>query len=162
MLDLIVRNATLPDGRAGLDIAVLDGRIAEVATAIEAVAGEEIDAAGHLVTAPFVDSHFHMDATLSLGLPRFNETGTLLEGIALWGELAPTLTPEAVKRRAHGTLPLVDRPGNRRDPQPCGRYRSVPDGRRGAARGQARGCALDRVAARRLPPQRLLPHPPIC
>ena len=101
MLDLIVRNATLPDGRAGLDIAVLDGRIAEVATAIEAVAGEEIDAAGHLVTPPFVDSHFHMDAALSLGLPRFNETGTLLEGIALWGELAPTLTPEAVKSRAH-------------------------------------------------------------
>ena len=61
----------------------------------------EIDAAGHLVTPPFVDSHFHMDAALSLGLPRFNESGTLLEGIALWGELAPTLTPEAIKSRAH-------------------------------------------------------------
>ena len=101
MLDLIVRNATLPDGRTGMDIAVRDGRIVEVAPAIEGTAGEEIDAAGHLVTPPFVDSHFHMDATLSLGLPRFNETGTLLEGIALWGELQPDLTAEAVKRRAH-------------------------------------------------------------
>ena len=101
MLDLIVRNATLPDGRRGLDIAVKDGRIAEIAPAIEAAATGEIDAAGHLVTPPFVDSHFHMDAALSLGLPRFNESGTLLEGIALWGELAPTLTPEAVKSRAH-------------------------------------------------------------
>ena len=101
MLDLIVRNATLADGSIGLDIAVVDGRIAEVAPAIEATAGEEIDAAGHLVTAPFVDAHFHMDATLSLGEPAFNESGTLLEGIALWGELVPTLTPEAVKSRAH-------------------------------------------------------------
>ena len=101
MLDLMIRNATLPDGREGLDIAVKDGRIADVAPAIEAAAAEEIDAAGHLVTPPFVDSHFHMDATLSLGLPRFNETGTLLEGIALWGELQPDLTPEAIKSRAH-------------------------------------------------------------
>ena len=101
MLDLIVKNATLPDGRKGMDIAVQDGRIAEVAPAIEVEAGEAIDAAGHLVTPPFVDAHFHMDATLSLGLPRFNESGTLLEGIALWGELVPDLTPEAIKQRAH-------------------------------------------------------------
>ena len=33
-----------------------------------------------------------MDATLSLGLPRLNQSGTLLEGIALWGELKPLLT----------------------------------------------------------------------
>ena len=70
MLDLIIRNATLADGRSGVDIAVKDGRIAELAPAIEADAVETIDAAGHLVTPPFVDSHFHMDATLSLGLPR--------------------------------------------------------------------------------------------
>ena len=69
MLDLIIRNATLADGRRGVDIAVKDGRIAELAPAIEADAVEAIDAAGHLVTPPFVDSHFHMDATLSLGCP---------------------------------------------------------------------------------------------
>ncbi len=53
-----------------------------------------------LVNPPFVDSHFHMDATLSLGLPRMNESGTLLEGIALWGELKPLLTTDAVIERA--------------------------------------------------------------
>ncbi len=100
MLDLIVRNATLPSGETGQDIAVQDGRIAEVRPQIEAEAAETIDAAGHLVSPPFVDSHFHMDATLSLGLPRLNESGTLLEGIALWGELKPDLTVEAIKRRA--------------------------------------------------------------
>ena len=41
-----------------------------------------------------------MDATLSLGLPRLNVSGTLLEGIALWGELKPHLTQEAVVERA--------------------------------------------------------------
>jgi cytosine deaminase len=100
MLDLIVRNATLPSGETGQDIAVMDGRIAEVRPKIEAEAAQVIDAGGHLVTPPFVDSHFHMDATLSLGLPRLNESGTLLEGIALWGELKPDLTVEAIKQRA--------------------------------------------------------------
>lgn len=100
MLDLIVRNANLPDGSKGLDIAVKDARIAEVAPAIKGEAAREIDAAGRLVTPPFVDSHFHMDSTLSLGQPRLNESGTLLEGIALWGELKPHLTVEAIKARA--------------------------------------------------------------
>ena len=53
-----------------------------------------------LVTAPFIDAHFHMDATLSYGLPRVNASGTLLEGIALWGELKPELTQEALVDRA--------------------------------------------------------------
>ncbi len=100
MLNLIVKNATLPDGREGQDIAIENGKIAEVRPKIAAEAAREIDAAGHLVTPPFVDSHFHMDATLSLGLPRLNRSGTLLEGIELWGELKPDLTVEALKERA--------------------------------------------------------------
>jgi cytosine deaminase len=100
MFDLIVRNANLPDGRSGLDIAMQGGKVAEIAPNIAAAAGEEIDATGCLVTPPFVDPHFHMDATLSLGLPRMNQSGTLLEGIALWGELRPTLTHEALVERA--------------------------------------------------------------
>ncbi|UEM22905.1 amidohydrolase family protein [Skermanella mucosa] len=100
MFDLIVRNANLPDGRTGIDIGVAGGRIAAVQPALDAQAGEEIDATGRLVTPPFVDAHFHMDATLSYGLPRVNRSGTLLEGIALWGELKPLLTREALVERA--------------------------------------------------------------
>ena len=99
-IDLVVRNATLPDGRRGLDIAIADSRIAAVEPAFAGLGTREIDAAGHLVTPPFVDAHFHMDATLSLGLPRLNRSGTLLEGIALWGELKPHLTFEALVERA--------------------------------------------------------------
>jgi len=67
---------------------------------LTAKAQKEIDASGYLGSPPFVDAHFHMDATLSLGLPRLNRSGTLLEGIALWGELKPHLTVEAIKERA--------------------------------------------------------------
>ena len=69
-------------------------------SSLSAKAAEEIDAAGKLACPPFVDAHFHMDATLTLGLPRLNQSGTLLEGIALWGELKPDLTVEAIKERA--------------------------------------------------------------
>ena len=78
--DLIVRNAVLP-GKDGIwQLAIAGGRIAAVEREISAEAGRIIDAQGFVVTPPFVDSHFHMDATLSLGLPRLNQSGTLLEG----------------------------------------------------------------------------------
>ncbi len=99
-LELIVRNANLPDGRSGLDLAVAESKIVAVEPALDAVAAREIDATGCLVTPPFVESHFHLDSTLSLGQPRMNESGTLLEGIQLWSELKPSLTVESVKARA--------------------------------------------------------------
>ncbi|MBS7539774.1 amidohydrolase family protein [Ancylobacter lacus] len=97
--DLLLKNAVLPDGRPA-DIGCAGGRILAVEPRLEAEAGQVIDAGGRLVAPPFVDVHFHMDATLSLGLPRLNQSGTLLEGIALWGELKPILTQEAVIERA--------------------------------------------------------------
>jgi cytosine deaminase len=100
MFDLIVRNANLPDGRSGIDIAITRGKIAAIEKGIAASAGEEIDATDRLVSPPFIDPHFHMDATLSLGIPRMNVSGTLLEGIALWGELRPIVTKEELVERA--------------------------------------------------------------
>jgi cytosine deaminase len=100
LLDLLVRNATLPDGRTGMSIAVQDGRIVETSAGLDAPAAETLDAGGLLVAPHFVDPHFHMDATLSYGLPRVNQSGTLLEGIALWGELKPLLTADALVERA--------------------------------------------------------------
>jgi cytosine deaminase len=100
MSDLLVTNATLPDGRSGIDVLVSGGRIVNVSPRINAAASRTIDAQGYLLTPPFVDAHFHMDATLSYGLPRVNQSGTLLEGIALWGELKPHLTQEAIVERA--------------------------------------------------------------
>ncbi len=98
-LDIVVKNGILLDGRRA-DIGIAGDKIVAVDPVIEAAAGEIIDAADCLVSPPFVDAHFHMDATLSYGIPRINESGTLLEGIALWGELKPLLTHEAVIERA--------------------------------------------------------------
>ena len=100
MLDLLITNANLPDGRAGMSVAVQARRIVEVAPGLKAPAAETIDAGGNLLSPPFCDPHFHMDATLSYGLPRVNESGTLLEGITVWGELKPSLTADALIERA--------------------------------------------------------------
>ena len=98
---MLIRNATLPDGRSGIDVLVQDGRIEAIGHSLAAPEGTpEIDAGGQLLAPSFVDAHFHMDSTLSYGLPRVNASGTLLEGIALWGELKPHLTQDALVERA--------------------------------------------------------------
>jgi cytosine deaminase len=115
-----------------------------------------IDIRGDLVSPPFVDPHFHMDATLSYGQPRINASGTLLEGIALWGELKPLLTHEAVIERALAYCDWA---------VPWGCSRSVPMSmsattgcwRRGACSRCATGRGLHRPAARRLSAGRALP-----
>ena len=98
MFDLIVKGGTLPDGQVA-DIAITAGKIAAVGQ-IDAPAIRVIDATGDLVSPPFVDPHFHMDATLSYGTPRMNASGTLLEGITLWGELRELASVEAMVNRA--------------------------------------------------------------
>jgi cytosine deaminase len=98
---LLVCNATLPDGRSGIDLLAQDGRIQALAPGLPAPEGaERVEAAGALLCPPFIDAHFHLDAVLSHGLPRVNTSGTLLEGIGLWGELKPLLTLEALVERA--------------------------------------------------------------
>ncbi len=99
MFDLLIKGGTLPDGTVS-DIAVRGDRIAEIAPNITADAAETIDATGDLVSPPFVDPHFHMDATLSYGTPRVNASGTLLEGINLWGELREIATVDEMIARA--------------------------------------------------------------
>ncbi len=98
---LLLRNVNLPDGRCGLDLLVQQGKIAAIGPQLLAPAGAEcLDAQGQLLSPPFVDAHFHLDSALTHGQPRVNQSGTLLEGIALWGELKPSLTHEAVVERA--------------------------------------------------------------
>jgi len=104
MLDLIVINAKIHGKKELMQIACKEGKILEVAPKIVSSAQEIIDAAGYFVTPPFIDSHIHLDGTLTMGMPRLNKSGTLLEGIKIWGELKPSLTHEAVKARAKKLL----------------------------------------------------------
>ena len=99
MSDLLIKNCNLGD-RQNTDILIKNGVITEISDDLPQNGCPEINAKNYFVTSPFIDSHFHMDATLSYGLPRNNKSGTLLEGIQLWGELKPTLTKEGIKARA--------------------------------------------------------------
>ncbi len=99
MFDLIVKGGTLPDGRVA-DIGIQGTSIIAVEDLSGTDAAEVIDATGDLVSPPFVDPHFHLDATLSYGLPRINASGTLLEGIGLWGELKQVVTQDEMVERA--------------------------------------------------------------
>jgi cytosine deaminase len=101
MSALLFRDVCFTDGRCAQDVLAEDGRIRAIGAQLPAPDGAQIvDGHGFLLSPPFVDAHFHMDATLSYGLPRVNQSGTLLEGIALWGELKPQLTQQALVERA--------------------------------------------------------------
>ena len=69
MLDLLIHNATLPDGRRHMSVAVQDGRITEVTEGLRAPAHDSVDAGGLLLSPPFVDAHFHLDSALTYGQP---------------------------------------------------------------------------------------------
>lgn len=70
-------------------------------------AGNGLDAEGHLVIPPLVEPHIHLDAALTAGEPRWNQTGTLFEGIERWAERKATVTPEDTKDRAHRTIRML-------------------------------------------------------
>ena len=70
-------------------------------------------------------------------MPRLNQSGTLLEGIALWGELKPSAH---ARRRDRARAALLRPRGvarTSRHPQPCRHLRRPPARRRRAARGEA-------------------------
>jgi cytosine/creatinine deaminase len=105
---MLIRDTTLPDGRTGVDLLIVGDRIAAVGPHLPQPEGVPvIEAGGWLVTPPFVDAHFHLDSALTAGQPRDNESGTLLEGIALWGELKPTLTQDRIVERALAYIDLA-------------------------------------------------------
>jgi cytosine deaminase len=106
-LQLVIRNARLR-GRSGTyDIGVHDGKIGKLSRGISQKGEEEIDARGNLVIPPFIDMHFHLDSALAFGDPRFNKSGTLLEGIEIWGEKKKDVTVEEIRKRASKMLRLM-------------------------------------------------------
>jgi cytosine/creatinine deaminase len=115
VIDLLVRNARLagaldsevplPDN-APVDIQVDQGRFLAIAPTgtLDAEARTVVDAAGALVSPPYVEPHVHLDGALTAGEPRWNESGTLWEGIACWAERKPLLTREDVIGRVEEVL----------------------------------------------------------
>jgi cytosine/creatinine deaminase len=101
-MDLLVRNGRLPGRPDPVDIVITAGRITAIHTAGTAPAPEAarvLDAGGGLLTPPYVEPHVHLDTVLTAGEPRWNESGTLWEGIACWTERKPMLTRDDVVGR---------------------------------------------------------------
>src|SRR5260221_3227047 len=118
MLDLLLRGARLPGESTSREIGIRDGRIA----APEPEARRVIDLGGALVTPALVEPHIHLDAVLTVGEPRHNQTGSLFEGIAIWAERVKLLSIDDVKRRVRTVLrwQLASRVQFRRSPVDVG------------------------------------------
>jgi cytosine deaminase len=105
--DILLRQGTVlhpAESAANVDIAIADGKIAAIAPQIAQSAPLELDLQGQIVSPPFVESHIHLDSALTAGQPRWNQSGTLFEGIEIWRDRKQTLTLEDVKQRAITTL----------------------------------------------------------
>ncbi len=59
---------------------------------------------GAMLSPPYVEPHVHMDTCLTAGEPRWNESGTLWEGIACWSERKAMLTHDDVVARVNEVL----------------------------------------------------------
>ncbi|MEM9768741.1 MAG: cytosine deaminase [Cyanobacteria bacterium P01_D01_bin.71] len=105
MASLLLQNGRLVDDpQTTVDIAIEDGVIVAIASELPNDADQTLDLAGQLVSPPFVESHIHLDSALTAGQPRWNESGTLFEGIEIWRERKQTLTIEDVQQRAIAAL----------------------------------------------------------
>ncbi|TCN23976.1 cytosine deaminase [Mesobacillus foraminis] len=102
---MIIKNAKLRNKEGLWDILIEEGKIKQIGQQVEQNGYEEIlDVSGSLVLPPFIEPHIHLDTTLTAGEPKWNESGTLVEGIQTWAERKKTLTAEDVKTRAKKAL----------------------------------------------------------
>ncbi|MBE9158970.1 cytosine deaminase [Nodosilinea sp. LEGE 06152] len=109
-MDFMLRECRLPSGEA-VDIGLEHGLIKAIEPRLEAKADQVISIGGKLVSPPFVESHIHLDSALTAGQPRWNQSGTLFEGIEIWRDRKQSLTLKDVKERAIATLKLQAQQG---------------------------------------------------
>ena len=76
MLDILIKNGLVVDGTGKpaykADVAVKNGKIAKIASAIDTPATEVIDAKSLVVTPGFIDCHNHSDNDVFLGTDSYN------------------------------------------------------------------------------------------
>ncbi|KRN42296.1 dihydroorotase [Fructilactobacillus fructivorans] len=101
---MIIKQGYIENSKQKQDLLIKDGKIKRIANHIDDPEEKVIDANGKLIIPPFVDSHVHLDSTLTSGEPRFNESGTLFEGISIWADRKKSLSAQDVKSRAIQTL----------------------------------------------------------
>lgn len=102
---MLIRNVHIDNRQELQSVRIQKGKFVEIAASLVAQENEEvIEGQGKLLLPPFIDSHIHLDATLTAGQPEWNQTGTLFDGIRIWSERKKELTLQDVKQRAKKTI----------------------------------------------------------
>ena len=99
-MNLLVRNVRIENADTPTDLRIAEGRFAEIGPNLTPADEEQvIEGHGRLVLPPIIESHVHLDTALTAGEPRWNESGTLFEGIQVWSERKKSLSVDDVKDR---------------------------------------------------------------
>lgn len=100
---MIIKNIALRN-KAGLyTIHIAGQKITRIEPTNSNDAYEDVDVFdgdGCLALPPYIEPHIHYDTLLTAGEPRWNNSGTLFEGIGVWLDRKKSLTKEDVKERA--------------------------------------------------------------
>lgn len=102
---MLITNAYIENSTELTNIRIENGFFKEIAANLTPLAGEEvIDAGSKLVLPPFIEPHIHLDSCLTAGEPKWNESGTLFEGIETWALRKQSLTVEDIKERVNRVI----------------------------------------------------------
>src|SRR5690625_2319068 len=113
-MNLLVTNVRIENNPEPTDIRIRNGKFDEIGPALPATDDETaVDGGGRLCLPPIIESHVHLDSALTAGQPRWNESGTLFEGIEVWAERKADLTVEDVKDRVNRAVRQQARFGDR-------------------------------------------------
>jgi cytosine deaminase len=95
-------------GKEGLyDVVCENGIFHSIETHEEtSINPDAYQANGRMMMPPFVEPHIHLDCVLTAGIPHYNMSGTLFEGISTWQEYKTTqpLIVSEIKERAKTAL----------------------------------------------------------
>lgn len=108
---MLLKNAKLYGQDDMVNIHIEGERIVQITPVAQApvcINGQQIDLNGKIVLPPMVESHIHLDYVSTAGTPRWNQTGTLFEGIQIWSERKKVVKEgkEDVKQRALKALQM--------------------------------------------------------
>lgn len=101
---MLIKNIRLLDREGTFDLRITEGRIAAMERNLPVEGEDVLEGNGALAIPPFVEPHIHLDTALTAGEPRWNESGTLFEGIQCWSERKAFLSHADVKKRARQIL----------------------------------------------------------
>ncbi|AXF57392.1 cytosine deaminase [Salicibibacter kimchii] len=102
---MMIKNAKLYGQAGNWDIEVQGAYIKTIAAAGDIVDTNDenvLDVKGNIVLPPYVEPHIHLDYALTAGTPRWNQSGSVFEGIEIWSERKQIVneTKADIKKRA--------------------------------------------------------------